>query len=97
MKTKQLTLAEREAILPALTGWKPHRSRDALTKTFTFTDFNEAFGWMTRVALVAEKLGHHPEWCNITNKVEVVLSTHAAGGLTALDIALARAMDAAAA
>ena len=67
--------------------------RDALTKTFTFADFNAAFGWMARVALVAEKMDHHPEWFNVYRTVTVTLSTHDAGGLTGLDVALAQAMD----
>ena len=68
--------------------------RDAITRTFTFRDFNEAFGFMTRAALVAEKMDHHPEWRNVYKTVEVVLSTHDAGGVTARDIALAKAMNA---
>lgn len=67
--------------------------RDALSKSFRFADFNAAFGWMTRVALAAEKADHHPEWFNVYNRVEVVLTTHDAGGVTAKDVALARLMD----
>jgi len=74
-------------------GWSATPERDALAKTFRFADFNTAFGWMTRVALAAEKLDHHPEWFNIYDKVEVVLATHDAGGVTALDLTLARLMD----
>jgi 4a-hydroxytetrahydrobiopterin dehydratase len=74
-------------------GWTPVEGRDALTKTFTFTDFNAAFGWMTRAALIAEKLEHHPEWFNVYKTVTVTLTTHDAGGLSGLDVALAQAMD----
>jgi 4a-hydroxytetrahydrobiopterin dehydratase len=77
-----------------LPDWREVDGRDAITRTFAFKDFNEAFGFMTRVALVAEKLNHHPEWSNVYRTVEVVLSTHDAGGLTDLDIRLARKMDA---
>ena len=76
------------------TGWALVEGRDAITKEFTFKDFNAAFGWMTRVALVAEKLDHHPEWFNVYKTVKVTLSTHDAGGLTDLDVKLARKMDA---
>jgi 4a-hydroxytetrahydrobiopterin dehydratase len=69
------------------------KSRDAITKKFLFADFNEAFGFMTRVALSAEKLDHHPEWSNVYKTVDVTLSTHDAGGLTELDVKLAEAMD----
>jgi len=72
------------------------RGRDAIVRTFRFKDFNAAFGWMTRVALAAEKLDHHPEWFNVYNRVEVLLATHDADGVTDLDVALARIMDAAA-
>ena len=80
-----------------LDGWAAAAGRDAIAKTFRFKDFNAAFGWMTRVALAAEKLDHHPEWLNVYNRVEVVLATHDADGVTSLDVALARIMDAAAA
>jgi 4a-hydroxytetrahydrobiopterin dehydratase len=79
-----------------LKGWSAAEGRDAIVKTFTFTDFNAAFGWMARVALAAEKLDHHPEWFNVYNRVEVTLATHDAGGVTALDVTLAKVMDAAA-
>ena len=78
-------------------GWSRTADRDALTKTFRFPDFNAAFGWMTRVALTAEKLDHHPEWFNVYNRVEVILATHDVGGVTELDLALARSMERAAA
>lgn len=76
------------------TGWALVEGRDAIAKTFTFKDFNAAFGWMTRVALVAEKLDHHPEWFNVYKTVKVTLTTHDAGGLSDLDVKLARKMDA---
>jgi 4a-hydroxytetrahydrobiopterin dehydratase len=79
--------------LAALPGWKAVEGRDAIQKRFVFRDFNEAFGWMTRVALVAEKLDHHPEWANVYKTVDVTLATHDAGGVTSLDVALATAMD----
>jgi 4a-hydroxytetrahydrobiopterin dehydratase len=84
----------RTAALAGLSGWTEVKGRDAITRTFTFADFNAAFGFMTRVALAAEKADHHPEWRNVYKTVEVVLSTHDAGGLTARDIALAKQMDA---
>lgn len=91
---KKLSADERKASLAKLDGWKEVGGRDALAKTFVFKDFNAAFGFMTRVALIAEKLDHHPEWKNVYKTVEVVLSTHDAGGVTDLDIRLAQAMDA---
>ena len=87
----------RRQAMSELSGWSEVSGRDAIARTFTFRDFNEAFGFMARVALVAEKMDHHPEWRNVYRTVEVVLSTHDAGGVTARDIALARAMDAIAA
>ena len=74
-------------------GWQMVDGRDAISKRFEFVDFNEAFGWMTRVALIAEHMSHHPEWSNIYKTVEVTLSTHDIGGLSALDIAMATKMD----
>ena len=74
-------------------GWAMVEGRDAITKTFKFADFADAFGWMTRVAMVAEKMDHHPEWANVYNSVKVTLSTHDAGGITQLDINLAIIMD----
>jgi 4a-hydroxytetrahydrobiopterin dehydratase len=85
--------AHRQA-LGGLPGWTQVQGRDAIGKTFVFKDFNEAFGFMTRAALVAEKMDHHPEWRNVYKTVEVVLSTHDAGGVTVLDIELAKAMNA---
>ena len=85
--------AARKTALGALTNWREAQGRDAITRKFVFTDFNQAFGFMTRVALVAEKMDHHPEWFNVYKTVEVTLSTHDAGGLTELDIKLAEAMN----
>ncbi len=90
---EKLTGDARTAGLAKLTGWNEVDGRDAIAKTFDFEDFNAAFGFMTRAALVAEKLDHHPEWFNVYKTVEVTLSTHDAGGVTALDIKLAAAMD----
>jgi 4a-hydroxytetrahydrobiopterin dehydratase len=89
-------LADRAgALAPLLArGWTEVAGRDALAKRFVFRDFNEAFGWMVRVALAAEKLDHHPEWTNVWRRVDVTLTTHSAGGLTDLDVALAGRMDA---
>jgi 4a-hydroxytetrahydrobiopterin dehydratase len=83
----------RKAALAKLIGWSEVKERDAISKTFAFRDFNEAFGFMTRAALVAEKLDHHPEWFNVYKTVTVTLSTHDAGGLTELDVKLAETMD----
>jgi 4a-hydroxytetrahydrobiopterin dehydratase len=91
--TQKLSAEARKAALAKLSGWSEVKGRDAITKTFVFADFNEAFGFMTRAALVAEKLNHHPEWLNVYKTVEVTLSTHDAGGLTERDITLAEAMD----
>ena len=85
-----------KAALEDLKGWAPANDRDAITKTFEFGDFNAAFGWMTRVAMAADKLDHHPEWFNVYSKVEVLLATHDAGGVTRLDVELAKVMDEAA-
>jgi 4a-hydroxytetrahydrobiopterin dehydratase len=83
----------RTAALAKLGGWSEVAGRDAIAKTFMFRDFNAAFGFMARVALVAEKMDHHPEWRNVYKTVEVTLSTHDAGGLTERDCKLAEAMD----
>lgn len=85
-----------QAALSQLTGWSAAEGRDAITKTFRFADFSAAFGWMTRVALAAEKLDHHPEWFNVYARVEVLLATHDADGVTELDVTLAKIMDKAA-
>jgi 4a-hydroxytetrahydrobiopterin dehydratase len=84
------------AALAQLEGWGAAEGRDAIVKTFRFKDFNAAFGFMTRAALAAEKLDHHPEWFNVYNRVEVLLATHDADGVTELDVTLARIMDEAA-
>jgi 4a-hydroxytetrahydrobiopterin dehydratase len=91
---ERLSAEGRKAVLKELSGWSEAAGRDAITRTFTFKDFNEAFGFMARVALVAEKRDHHPEWRNVYKTVEVVLSTHDADGVTQKDIDLAKAMDA---
>ena len=83
----------RKTALAKLASWSEVKDRDAITKTFVFRDFNEAFGFMTRAALVAEKLDHHPEWFNVYKTVTVTLSTHDAGGLTEHDVKLAEAMN----
>ena len=84
----------RKQALAQLKDWRETPGRDAIAKKFVFKDFNEAFGFMTRVALVAEKMDHHPEWSNVYKTVEVTLSTHDVGGLTEKDIRLAKMMDA---
>ncbi|MBO9472816.1 4a-hydroxytetrahydrobiopterin dehydratase [Shimia sp. R10_1] len=93
--TERLSDAARDAVLEPLleSGWALDAERDALKKTFKFTNFVEAFGWMTRAAIWAEKWNHHPEWFNVYNRVEVVLTTHDVGGISALDAKLARKMD----
>ncbi|RTL54033.1 MAG: 4a-hydroxytetrahydrobiopterin dehydratase [Bradyrhizobiaceae bacterium] len=91
--TERLNGDERKTALAGLEGWSQTEGRDAIARTFVFRDFNEAFGFMTRVALVAEKSDHHPEWRNVYKTVEVVLTTHDAGGVTARDIVLAKAMN----
>ena len=90
---QKLTPEARKAALAKLTGWSEVAGRDAIIRTFIFEDFNQAFGFMTRAALVAEKMDHHPEWSNVYKKVVVTLSTHDAGGVTELDIKLAETMD----
>ena len=88
--------AARTEALQALaeTGWTEAEGRDAIVKTFKFRTFIDAWGWMTRMAIVAEKLNHHPEWFNVYNRVEVTLTTHDVDGLSLLDVELARKMDA---
>jgi 4a-hydroxytetrahydrobiopterin dehydratase len=90
---ERLSVDSRKQALGGIQGWTEVQGRDAIGKTFIFKDFNEAFGFMTRSALVAEKMDHHPEWRNVYKTVEVVLSTHDAGGVTKLDIELATAMN----
>lgn len=94
MAEKLTDSARKEILAPLLdAGWSQTQGRDAIAKTFTFPNFVEAFGWMARVALHAEKLNHHPEWFNVYRTVEVTLSTHDAGGLSELDVKLAQRMD----
>lgn len=81
------------AALAQLAGWSAVEGRDAITRRFTFRDFNAAFGFMTRVALKADQMDHHPEWSNVYNRVDVVLTTHDANGVTAKDVDLARFME----
>lgn len=92
----KLDKAARAAALKDLKGWSEDAKRDAITKTFVFADFVEAFGFMAQAALVAERMDHHPEWSNVYKTVNVLLTTHDAGGLTMKDVELARAMNAAA-
>jgi 4a-hydroxytetrahydrobiopterin dehydratase len=94
MSDDVLVGAPRAKVLAELEGWAEAKGRDAITKTFQFKSFNQAWGWMNRVALFAEKMDHHPEWLNVYGRVEVTLSTHEAGGVTEKDIALARKMEA---
>ena len=89
----RLSEEERSAALKELTGWKPVDGRDAIARKFTFANFSEAFGFMSRVALYAEKINHHPEWFNVYKNVEVTLSTHDVDGLSELDIKMAKFMD----
>ena len=91
---ERLTAEMRKSALQGLPGWAETPGREAIGRTFTFKDFNEAFGFMSRAALVAEKNDHHPEWRNVYKTVEVILATHDAGGVTARDIELAKAMNA---
>lgn len=91
--SERLDDAVRTAALASLPGWVVVDGRDAIRRKLQFADFNAAFGFMTQVALMAEKLDHHPEWSNVYNRVEIVLSTHDAGGLTHKDIVLARLVD----
>jgi 4a-hydroxytetrahydrobiopterin dehydratase len=90
----RLNDAERREALALLEGWSWDAARGGISRRFQFRDFGEAFAFMTRVALEAEKANHHPEWSNVWNRVEIFLTTHDAGGLTAKDIALARRIGA---
>jgi len=90
---KKLSAATRKLALKDLPEWRKVSGRDAIVRKFAFKDFNAAFAFMTRAALLAEKMDHHPEWFNVYNKVDVTLSTHDAGGVTDKDIAMAKAMD----
>jgi 4a-hydroxytetrahydrobiopterin dehydratase len=90
---KPLSDPERETLLPGLEGWTKAAGRDAIEKSFRFADFSEAWGFMTRVALLAEKQDHHPEWDNVWNRVHIMLTTHDAGGLSMRDVVFARAIN----
>ena len=90
---EKLTGEARRTGLARLQGWSAVEGRDAIRKAFKFKDFNQAFGFMSRVALMAERMDHHPEWSNVYNKVEIVLSTHDCGGLSECDIKLAAFID----
>ncbi|TAL89734.1 MAG: 4a-hydroxytetrahydrobiopterin dehydratase [Candidimonas sp.] len=92
MKTELKLIGAPSALL-LLEGWSAVESRDAIQKTFVFKDFNEAFGFMSRVALQAEKMDHHPEWSNVYNRVSVTLATHDAHGVTQRDVSLAAFID----
>jgi 4a-hydroxytetrahydrobiopterin dehydratase len=94
MMAERMSAEARKSALKGLSGWTETVDREAIERTFVFKDFNEAFGFMCRAALVAEKNDHHPEWRNVYKIVEVVLSTHDAGGVTLRDIELAKAMNA---
>jgi 4a-hydroxytetrahydrobiopterin dehydratase len=90
---KKLDPVMRASALAGLAEWRDVPGRDAIARSFVFKTFSDAFAFMTRVALLAEKMDHHPEWSNVYNKVDVTLSTHDAGGITEKDIAMARAME----
>ena len=90
---EKLSKTEVTKKLKKLSGWRPVKGRNAITKTFKFNDFTKAFGWMTSMALYAEKKDHHPEWFNVYSTIEVTLSTHDAGGVTNLDMDMAREMN----
>jgi 4a-hydroxytetrahydrobiopterin dehydratase len=94
LMAKKLDPASRAQALKELAAWQEVKGRDAIARKFEFKDFNQAFAFMTRVALLAEKMDHHPEWSNVYNKLEVTLSTHDAGGVTENDVKMAKAMDA---
>lgn len=91
--TQRLTPEERAAALAGLTGWHAAEGRDAIARSLRFADFSQAFAFMTRVALAAERLNHHPEWFNVWNRVDITLATHDAGGVTQKDVDLARIID----
>ena len=94
MSVEPLSDEDRAEALDTLDEWDYDEARDAITRLFVFKDFNEAFGFMTRVALLADKADHHPEWRNVYNRVDILLTTHDAGGLSPRDIELAEAIDA---
>ena len=89
----RLGAEEREAALAGLSGWTWVEERDAIARSFRFADFSEAFAFMTRVALAAEQADHHPELSNVWNRVDILLTTHDAGGLTRKDVALAKRIE----
>lgn len=91
---ERLSEAQRSALAELLPEWRLAEGRDAITRSFRFADFSAAWGFMSRVALLAEKMDHHPEWSNVWNRVEIVLTTHDAGGISRRDVALAQAIDA---
>ncbi len=91
--TSAMLETERTTVLKNLAGWAYDESAKAITKTFMFADFSEAWGFMNRAALLAEKMDHHPEWFNVYNRVEVKMTTHDADGVTSLDIEMATAME----
>ena len=91
--TPKLDTTQRAKALALLKGWSHDAKRDAIMKTYTFKDFVDAFGFMSKAALIAERMDHHPEWSNVYRTVNVLLTTHDAGGLTDKDFKLARAMD----
>ena len=93
MAIPRLTDTEREAVMAGLSDWTVRADGLAIVRSFRFADFSEAFAFMTRVALLAEKADHHPEWSNVWNRVEITLTTHDAGGLSRRDIDMARAID----
>ena len=90
---EKLNAKERAGLLATLPAWQLVEGRDAITRSFRFKDFSEAWGFMARVALLAEAQDHHPEWFNVWNRVEITLATHDAGGLSARDVRLAQAID----
>jgi 4a-hydroxytetrahydrobiopterin dehydratase len=90
---EKLTADERATALKELTGWQPVEGRDAIQRSFKFKNFSEAWGFMNRVALMAEKADHHPEWFNVYNRVDILLSTHECNGLSQRDLKLAKAID----
>ena len=90
---EKLNEQQRHAALAKLAGWTEADDGDAIRKTYRFADFVEAWGFMSRTALIAEQMNHHPEWLNVYNRVEITLTTHDAGGLSALDVDLANHMD----
>ena len=91
--TTKLSTKKRQEAIENLKGWKKTKGRNAIEKDFIFKDFKTAFSWMTKIAFIAEKMDHHPEWFNVYNKVEVKLSTHDSGGITELDVTMAKEMN----